>query len=197
LTIRARQTPVDIAFGLNGDVYVTQYEVHRVAVFRAADGQFQRNFPAEPPAVAAVASSASAAAASSSSSSQSQSPSLSSSASASALASSAAAAAAASGECVLANPYGIVVDGEGNVLIGDYANKRVAMFRPDGAFVRSINGAPIARDANGVAVPAVPAAGPYVPSAQSKLEGPQGLALDDEGRLWITDITTGKVVIFK
>jgi hypothetical protein len=98
---------------------------------------------------------------------------------------------------VLANPYGIVVDGEGNVLIGDYANKRVAMFRPDGGFVRSINGAPVARDANGLALAVPPAVGPYVPSAQSKLEGPQGLALDDEGRLWITDITTGKVVIFK
>jgi hypothetical protein len=42
----------------------------------------------------------------------------------------------------LANPYGIVVDGEGNVLIGDYANKRVAMFRSDGAFVRSIGYSP-------------------------------------------------------
>lgn len=55
------------------------------------------------------------------------------------------------------------------MLIGDYANKRIAMFRSDGSFVRSIG----CEGAN-------------------KLEGPQGLALDDEGRLWITDITTGR-----
>lgn len=31
----------------------------------------------------------------------------------------------------------------------------------------------------------------------NKLEGPQGLGIDDEGKLWVTDITTGKVVVFK
>lgn len=40
------QTPVGIAFGLDGEIYVTQYEVHRVAVFHANEGTFSRSFPA-------------------------------------------------------------------------------------------------------------------------------------------------------
>jgi streptogramin lyase len=125
------QTPVGIAFGLNGDVYVTQYELHRVAVFNSFDGRFLRHFPSDSEA-----------------------------------------APVANAE-TLSNPYGVVVDGEGNVLIGDYANKRVAMFRGDGTFVRAIGG-----------------------DGGAKLEGPQGLALDDDGRLWITDITTGRIHMY-
>ena len=52
------------------------------------------------------------------------------------------------------------------------------MFRANGEFVRSIG---VVGDALG----------------HGKLEGPQGLALDDEGRLWVTDITSGRVLLYK
>ena len=98
--------------------------------------------------------------------------------------------------------YGIVVDGEGNVLIGDYANKRIAMFRSDGSFVWMVF------ILNTHIIVCVCSTIPHelylyvftllsqvrsigADSGSNKLEGPQGLALDDEGKLWITDITTG------
>ena len=102
------QTPVGIAFGLHGEVFVTQYEMHRVAVFNKQSGQFVRHFPASGEGEAASAAAAPAAAVG---------------AAGAAVVAATGAAITAPAEGVLSNPYGIVVDGEGNVLIGDYANK--------------------------------------------------------------------------
>ena len=37
------------------------------------------------------------------------------------------------------NPQGITHDGKGQILVADYNNKRVQIFKADGSFVQSIN----------------------------------------------------------
>jgi sugar lactone lactonase YvrE len=70
-------------------------------------------------------------------------------------------------------PQGIVLDRDGHILISDWGNShQVKIFTADGQPLRVVG------------KPGAPAAGLYDPL---HMNHPSGLAIDDEGRLWVTE----------
>jgi len=81
----------------------------------------------------------------------------------------------------LAHPYGVVVDGRGNVYIGDYGNNRVRKVSPRGkitTFAGSRN---------------YGLAGDRGPATRAQLSGPQGVAVDKRGNVYIADTSNNRV----
>jgi hypothetical protein len=73
----------------------------------------------------------------------------------------------------LDDPRGITLDAQGNILISDGgASHQVKVFTPEGKFVRAIGKA------------GAPTAGPYDPL---HMNNPAGMAVDPNGRLWVTE----------
>jgi poly(3-hydroxybutyrate) depolymerase/sugar lactone lactonase YvrE len=75
----------------------------------------------------------------------------------------------------LSFPYGLAVDGEGNLFLSDTANNRVRQVSPDG-IIRTVAG-----------TGAAGYSGDGGPALQAQLHHPWGLAIDREGNLLIAD----------
>lgn len=75
----------------------------------------------------------------------------------------------------LNGPYGLALDAEGNLFIGDYGNSRIRRVDPDG-IITTVAG-------NGE----VGAAGDGGRATEAQLQSPYGLVVDDGGNLYIAD----------
>ena len=101
------------------------------------------------------------------------------------------------------NPRGMSIDGKGNILVADYGNNRVQVFKEDGTFVQVIqcDGNPndVAVDNEGkihVAIHNQHHVQVFSPDGKTHLnpysnpagsfQYPQGIAIDDEGYIFIT-----------
>jgi hypothetical protein len=73
----------------------------------------------------------------------------------------------------LEDPHGLALDAQGNIFVSEHgASHQVKVFSPAGKLVRTIG------------KPGAPKAGPYDPL---HLNHPTGLAIDPNGRLWVTE----------
>ena len=75
----------------------------------------------------------------------------------------------------LNTPSSVAVDNEGNIIVVEYNNHRVQVFRPDGSVARSFG-------SHG--------AGP------GQLTNPFGVAVDGEGKILVADYSNSRVQIF-
>jgi len=75
------------------------------------------------------------------------------------------------------NPYQLFVDSDDNILVADYSNSRVQVFHQDGTHIQSIRGQS---------------------SGTSEIFGPEGVCMDGEGRIIVTECGQGgqRVSIF-
>jgi sugar lactone lactonase YvrE len=81
----------------------------------------------------------------------------------------------AANEAELNGPYGLALDGAGNLYIGDYENARIRRVERDGT-ITTIAG-------NGE----VGTAGDGAPATEAQLQSPYGIVVDTEGNLYIAD----------
>jgi sugar lactone lactonase YvrE len=81
----------------------------------------------------------------------------------------------------LNGPYGLTVDAEGNLFIGDYENSRVRRVDQNGA-ITTVAG-------NGE----VGLAGDGGPATEAQLQSPYGIVADDEGNLYIADQENARI----
>jgi sugar lactone lactonase YvrE len=88
-------------------------------------------------------------------------------------------------EAKLWNPTFITVDASGNLLLSDWANHRVRKVAPDGT-ISTVAGSGPAGDSDGYA-------GDGGPATEARLNGPDGLAVDAEGNLFIADLLNQRV----
>ncbi len=72
-------------------------------------------------------------------------------------------------------PYGVAVDGAGNLYVTDTFNDRVEIFDPDGTFISQFG-------KNG--------------DSASDFERPKGIAIDCDGHIWVVDATQMRVKVF-
>lgn len=72
-------------------------------------------------------------------------------------------------------PYGVAVDGEGNVYVTDTFNDRVEIFDADGTFISAFG-------KNG--------------DAAADFERPKGIAVDCDGHIWVADAAQMRVKVF-
>jgi sugar lactone lactonase YvrE len=77
------------------------------------------------------------------------------------------------------SPYGVAVDGEGNIIIADYNNHRVRKLTPDGT-VSTLAGSGRGGFADGA-------------GAAAEFNGPMGMAVDGEGNIIIADYCNHRV----
>jgi len=86
------------------------------------------------------------------------------------------------GEGKFFEPWGVAVDGEGNIYVADTWNGRIQVFTPDGAFVRRWGVFAIAQgDA----------------SDPNALFGPRGLSFDLDGNLVVADTGNKRIVRYR
>ena len=101
------------------------------------------------------------------------------------------------------NPYGMSTDGKGNILVADYSNNRVQVFKENGTFVQVIqcdgNATDVAVDIEGkihVTIRNQHHVQVFSPDGKTHLnsysnpagsfQNPQGIAIDDEGYIFVT-----------
>jgi sugar lactone lactonase YvrE len=84
-------------------------------------------------------------------------------------------------EAQLNGPYGLAVDAQDNLYIGDYENGRIRRVGPDG-IITTVAG-------NGE----VGTAGDGGPATDAQLQSPYGLAVDEEGALYIADQENARI----
>ena len=77
----------------------------------------------------------------------------------------------------LSNPYGVAVDANGDVFVADTGNNRVVEFNSSGSIIATINSAP----ANSV-------------GGFTTFSSPQGIALDANGDLFISDMNHNRIL---
>ena len=82
---------------------------------------------------------------------------------------------------MLNQPYGVLVDSAGNVLLSDLGNNRVRKIAPNGVITTVAGGG------------AAGFAGDGGPATESLLNRPTGLALDRAGNLYIADVQNLRV----
>ncbi|XP_011407226.1 PREDICTED: tripartite motif-containing protein 2-like [Amphimedon queenslandica] len=96
-------------------------------------------------------------------------------------------------------PHGMSTDGKGNILVADYGNKRVQVFKEDGTFVQVIqcdgNASDVAVDNEGkihVTISDQSHVQVFSPDGKNQLDAyknnissPQGIAIDDEGYIFV------------
>ena len=75
----------------------------------------------------------------------------------------------------LNGPYGLAIDGEDNVFIGDYENSRIRRVDPDGTITTVAGNGEVGTGGDGG------------PATEAQLESPYGLDVDDAGNLYIAD----------
>jgi sugar lactone lactonase YvrE len=75
----------------------------------------------------------------------------------------------------LNGPYGLAIDGEDNVFIGDYENSRIRRVDPDGAITTVAGNGEVGTGGDGR------------PATKAQLEAPYGLDVDGAGNLYIAD----------
>ena len=72
-------------------------------------------------------------------------------------------------------PTGVAVDAEGNIIVAEFCNHRVLVFRPDGSVARSVGSQ---------------GAGP------GQLMNPWGVTVDGEGKILVAEYGNNRVQIF-
>ena len=75
----------------------------------------------------------------------------------------------------LNGPYGLAIDGEDNVFIGDYENSRIRRVDPDGAITTVAGSGDVGTGGDGR------------PATEAQLESPYGLDVDGAGNLYVAD----------
>ena len=80
-------------------------------------------------------------------------------------------------DATLTNPWGVVVDGNGNVIFSDYGNQVVRKVAPDGIITTIAGNYTLGYGYSG----------DNKPATQAQLEGPEGLAVDGAGDMYIAD----------
>lgn len=75
----------------------------------------------------------------------------------------------------LNGPYGLAIDGEDNVFIGDYENSRIRRVDPDGTITTVVGNGEAGTGGDGG------------PATEAQLESPVGLDVDGAGNLYIAD----------
>lgn len=78
----------------------------------------------------------------------------------------------------LNEPWGIALDGAGNVLVADTWNHRIQKFDPQGKFLLEWGSSGLASD------------------GLDRLWGPRGIAVASDGRIYVTDAGNKRVVVF-
>jgi len=94
----------------------------------------------------------------------------------------------AAGQNRLHGPSGIMFDSEGNLWVSDYGNSRVLEFKPP--FTNGMNASVVIGHANYLSE--IPQGEP----SASGISGPNGLAFDSSGNLWVSDINYNRVLEF-
>jgi sugar lactone lactonase YvrE len=83
----------------------------------------------------------------------------------------------------LNGPYGLALDGDGNLHVGDYENARIRRIDPDGIITTVVG--------NGE----VGTAGDGGPAIEAQLQSPYGLVVDVDGNLYIADQENARIRI--
>ncbi|HTC21366.1 MAG TPA: NHL repeat-containing protein, partial [bacterium] len=73
-------------------------------------------------------------------------------------------------------PYGLAVDSNGNVFVGDTGNSRIQILDPTGAYITQF--------------------GKTGTTGTGKLNGPQGVAVDNLGGVYVSDSANNRVVVY-
>ena len=102
----------------------------------------------------------------------------------------------------LHHPSDVAVDGDGDVYVADWGNKRVRIFEPDGEVIGSIYGdateffGPVKRDieASPVYAKAYSRAGDL--TQLGRFDRPVSVEVDDRDRLFVVDSRRGRVQIY-
>ena len=81
-----------------------------------------------------------------------------------------------SGNGQLSAPFGVAVDGNGNVFVGDSGNNRVVEFNAQGVFVQNIGS---------------------LGNGTGQLHTPDGVAIDGNGHLFVVDNANNRIVEFQ
>jgi sugar lactone lactonase YvrE len=81
---------------------------------------------------------------------------------------------------LLASPYGLSLDGQGNLFIADYSNHRIRKVGPDGIITR------VAGTTNEFS-------GDNGPATSAQLSLPHGVTVDGQGNLFIADTSNNRI----
>ena len=83
----------------------------------------------------------------------------------------------------LNGPYGLAIDGEDNMFIGDYENSRIRRVDPDGTITTVAGNGEVGTGGDGG------------PATEAQLQSPYGLAVDGAGNLYIADEENARIRI--
>ena len=99
-------------------------------------------------------------------------------------------------------PAGIAVDGDGDIYVVDCGNNRVQLFRPDGSYVQQFRGdATLSKSTRRIFMET--RSDHLRQREQSDLEAdklfrsPRGIAVDDEGRMFVADFASFRVQVYQ
>jgi DNA-binding beta-propeller fold protein YncE len=108
---------------------------------------------------------------------------------------------AGTGAGQLMDPFGVAVDGSGDVYVSERGNNRISVFTPAGSFVRAF-GFDVAPPDGGTALEVCTTATGCLAgdpgTAAGQLQSPYGIALDVvANRLYVADVNNGRISVFE